>query len=126
MLDPIGGHLRLREFFIRYLDTAYRIRHPGLADDRRELLRQQGTLTTNPFLEPVLRYVSCGYRLEDLLTKTDDNPLADFDLPARRLFIDLALSGLFDGADAGAGAPLLRRSKYSPYQHQMQMLGRGV
>ena len=67
MLDPIGGHLRLREFFIRYLDTAYRIRHSGLSDARRELLREEGTLTTSPFLEPVLRYMSCGYNFDNLL-----------------------------------------------------------
>ena len=47
MLDPIGGHHRLREFFIRYLDTAFRIRNEGLADERRRLLRQEGTLATN-------------------------------------------------------------------------------
>ncbi len=55
MLDPMGSVRRLREFFISYVDTAFRIRHSGLADVRRELLRTPGTLMTELLLlEPFL------------------------------------------------------------------------
>ncbi len=50
MLDPIGGYERIRDFYISYLDTAFRIRHEELADTRRDLLRRPGTLTTVPLL----------------------------------------------------------------------------
>jgi Lhr-like helicase len=126
MIDPIGGHHRLREFFIRYLDTAFRIRDDGLADERRRLLRQVGTLATSPYLEPVLRYTSSDKKLEDLVEDYVGNPLTDFDDLSRKAFVDLALSGLFDGEDGEPGGRLLRKSKYAPYLHQMQMLKRGV
>jgi Lhr-like helicase len=125
MIDPIGGYERLREFFISYLDTAFRIRDRRLADARRELLRGTGTLAASAFIEPVPRYVGCGYRLEKLVEEWDGNPLGAFDGRSRRAFVDLVLSGLFPGTDAEEG-PLLRKSLFEPYLHQMQMLERGV
>jgi hypothetical protein len=124
MLDPIGGHERLCEFFLSYLDTAFRIRDPRLAEQRRELLRRPGTMAASPFIEPVLRYTQCGYLLEDLLHRSD-GPLKDFDHRTRAAFIDLALSGLFPGKPSNA-SPLLRASLYQPYMHQTQMLERGI
>jgi Lhr-like helicase len=125
MIDPIGGFERLREFFISYLDTAFRIRDDKLSATRRDLLRKSGTLAASPFLEPVPRYEGCGYPIEDLLEDKEGNPLAEFDKPTRAAFIDLVLSGLFPGDDAESG-PLRRSSRYHPYLHQMQMLGRGL
>lgn len=123
MLDPIGGFNRLRDFFISYLETAFRVRDLKLTADRRRLLLEVGTLTASPFLEPVPRYKSADYRLEDLVTRGDDNPLASLTEKARIAFVDLALSGLFPGKDAEEGL-LLRKSDYAPYRHQVQMLER--
>ena len=78
MIDPIGGFERLRDFFLTYLDTAYRIRHPGLSATRRQLLREPGTLAAEPYLEPVPRYRACDYKLESLLDDWHGNPIASF------------------------------------------------
>jgi Lhr-like helicase len=125
MLDPIGGYQRIRDFYISYMDTAFRIRREDLANIRRELLRRPGTLTTVPLLEPVPRYRSSPFSLEELMDRAVDNPLANFSSDARRAFIELALSGLFPGAPSETPT-LRRRSSFNPYVHQMDMLARGV
>ncbi len=126
MLDPIGGFERLREFFVSYLDTAFRIRRDDLAEERRRLLRKPDTLATVPFIEPVPRYSAADYRMEDLVERASDNPIAHLPWKARQAFVELALSGLFPGlADDGE---TMRRSPdfLRPYRHQMEMLGRGT
>ena len=124
MLDPLGGFERIRDLYISYLDTAFRVRRPSLAARRRELLRTSGTLATSPFLEPVLRYQSDERALEELVADWSGNPLESFSKAGRRAFAELALSGLFPGGP-GEG-DLLRSSVFKPYRHQMQMLARGV
>lgn len=126
MLDPIGGFERLREFFISYLDTAFRIRRDDLAQERRRILRETGTLATDPFIEPVPRYATAAYRLEELVDRADGNPLEHFSPEAREAFVELALSGLFPGIPSSG--PLRRESPehLRPYAHQMEMLARGT
>lgn len=126
MLDPIGGFNRIREFWLSYLDTAFRIGNDSLAEERRNLLRQAGTLTAEPYLEPVPRYQQSEYVLEDLLDlEGGKNPLQDYSDEERRAFIELALSGLFPGVEE-SDARLRRKSLYKPYSHQWNMLARGV
>ena len=124
MLDPIGSVRRLREFFISYIDTAFRIRHRGLADARRELLRAPGTLMTDSYLEPVPRYRTCDWGLERTAEDFPDNPVAHLARDARIALAELALSGLFPGHDA-PNATVQRRSIFNPYTHQAKMLKRG-
>lgn len=125
MIDPIGGFDRIREFLLSYLDTAFRIRDPKVAQARRELLRQPGTLANELFLEPVRRYEAASRRLETLAEEGSDNPLGHLPRDARRAFIELALSGLFPGRDTGDEG-LRRASEFLPYLHQWQMLARGT
>ena len=124
MLDPIGAYLRLRDYYLSYLETAFRIQNEGLSKQRRALLETSGTLMIDPLLEPVLRYQTAKSRLEDLVDKPNDNPLASLPRAARLAFVELALSGLFAG-EPSAGE-LRRKSKYAPYTHQMLMLERGL
>lgn len=125
MIDPIGGFERLRDFFLTYLDTAYRIRHPGLSATRRQLLREPGTLAAEPYLEPVPRYRACEYNLERLLDDWTGNPIGHFQPATRAAFVEIALSGLFPGRDV-EGKSIARESLFNPYQHQMAMLERGL
>lgn len=125
MLDPLGGFDRIREFFISYVDTAFRIRDESVADRRRQLLKDPGTLANEPFLEPVPRYASAPKALETLANRTPGDPLGDMTPAARRAFVELALSGLFPGKDSG-DPELRRKSVFNPYLHQWEMLARGT
>ncbi len=75
MIDPVGAFERLRDFFLTYLDTAYRIRQSDLATARRHLLSTPGHLAAEPLLEPVPRYRTCDYFLERLLEDWKGNPI---------------------------------------------------
>lgn len=126
MLDPIGGLGRIREFWLSYLDTAFRIGNVELAEARRALLRKPGILTTDAFLEPVPRYRESKFSLDDLVTLDNaNNPLRELTPAARCAFVELALSGLFPGDDTSEAA-LRRKSRFKIYTHQWEMLARGV
>lgn len=126
MLDPIGALGRIREFWLSYLDTAFRIRDPELSTARRELLRQPGVLATDALLEPVPRYRESDHPLEAILSLgRETNPLVRMSNDARRAFVELALSGLFPGDDTGDEA-CRRKSRFKPYTHQWEMLRKGT
>src|SRR5690606_27543228 len=97
MLDPLGGVDRIREFFISYLDTAFRIRDERVADMRRALLREQGTLAASIQVDPEPRYRPAVGTLESLIQEFPGNPLGELSRAARLAFVELALSGLFPG-----------------------------
>lgn len=122
MLDPLGGFERIKEFFVSYLETAFRISDAETTRQRHDLLFSPNVLATAPFIEPVLRYESSSHSLEELL---DNEVLAPVSPEGRTAFVELALSGLFEGADAEGGR-LRRRSTYNPYFHQVEMLARGI
>src|SRR5262245_34028208 len=113
MFDPIGGFLRIRELYITYLETAFRIGDVGVGRERRFLLESAGALCTAPLLEPVPRYKSVDWLLRDLYT-LDSGPLVEFTPESRRAFVRLAAAGLFDGDDIRL------------YRHQASMLERGT
>lgn len=113
MFDPIGGFLRVRELYITYLETAFRIGDPGASRERRALLERPGTLCTDPLLEPLPRYRTVPWKLRDL-AGMPEGPLAQFELGQRRAFVRLAASGLFDDDDVNL------------YRHQAEMLRRAT
>lgn len=113
MLDPVGGFLRIRELFITYLETAFRIRDPGISAERRALLEAKGALCTTPLLEPMPRYRTVDWSLRDLAAGNGD-VLSSMDEGSRQTFVRLISSGLFDGDDIQL------------YHHQAAMLQRGA
>lgn len=124
MLDPIGAFERMREYFVSYLDTAFKIRREDVAGARRELLATAGQMCAEPFVEPVLRYATAPIGLENLVD--DPGPLKNFSREGRVAFVELAAAGLFDGRDnAGSRGPQ-RVPAFRPYNHQFEMLSRGV
>lgn len=112
MFDPVGGFQRVRELYITYLETAFRIADEGVSRERRALLETPGALCTAPLLEPLPRYKSVDWRLRELATNNDW--LTQFPPEARRAFVRLVSSGLFDNE----GVRL--------YRHQALMLERGT
>ena len=123
MLDPIGGFHRIHDFFTAYVETSFRISNPTVAAARRALLSRPDIFATVPFIEPVPRYRISDRRLEDLID-LEGGPLARFPRASRIAFVELALSGLFDGAPAHG--EIRRASTFAPYRHQLDMLDRGV
>src|SRR4051812_2592885 len=118
MLDPIGNFHRIRELYLSYLDTAFRIGDPELAARRRELLCTPGTLCTEPLIEPIPRYRSAALRVEDLVKHREAAQLLpNLDIEARRAFAQLATSGLL-ASDAAGGSEFGRRSRFELYSHQ--------
>ena len=123
MLDPIGGFDRIQDFFRSYVETSFRISDPEVAAARRALLQRPDVFATLPYVEPVPRYRSSEHRLEDLVDMAN-GPLEPLTRGARVAFVELALSGLFEGRPAEG--QIRRASGYAPYQHQVEMLARGV
>jgi DEAD/DEAH box helicase domain-containing protein len=126
MNDPIGGFKRIRDLYITYLETAFRIRDEVVSKERRALLERPGTLCTEPLVEPVPRYETADYYLQDLVHSGHDDRLPRFDETQRRAFVDLVLSGLIDSAEAPDGSPTPRNAAFQLYKHQMEMLRRGT
>ena len=113
MFDPIGGFLRVRELYITYLETAFRIGDVAVSRERRALLESPGALCTVPLLEPLPRYKSVDWSLREL-SSLEEGPLAEFTPESRKAFVRLAAAGLFDGDDVRL------------YRHQASMLERGT
>jgi DEAD/DEAH box helicase domain-containing protein len=125
--DPIGGFERIRDLYITYLETAFRIRDPAVSRERRALLESPGHLCTEPLIEPIPRYEALDFRLHELVnTQEKDERLPGFTPAERAAFVDLVLAGLFDSEKAPPGSPTEHIASYPIYTHQYDMLRRGI
>lgn len=127
MRNPFRAFESLRDFYLTYLETAFRIRHDAIQVRRRQLLERPGTLCTSPFVEPVPRYLGPDEALRiDQLTKPEQARrwLPGFESEDVGFFIRLAMAGLVPSeVDAASGE---RRGQFGLYEHQLEMLRRGV
>lgn len=123
MLDPIGGFIRIRDFFISYIETSFRIADRSVAAERRRLLETTNIFATASFVEPVLRYKTHELRIDEMVGRSG-SPIACLPPQAQIAFAELALSGLFDGVDVDG--EVKRKGLYPPYRHQADMLERGI
>lgn len=60
MNDPFSTFDGLREAYLRYLDSPFRLRYPCLMEERRGLLDQDRQLYREPLFEPIIPYKSSG------------------------------------------------------------------
>src|SRR4051812_35564470 len=123
MIDPLGGFQRIRDLYITYLETAFRIDDPQVSTERRRLLEAIGTLCSEPFVEPITRYINSRWSLHDLVS---DEPLDDR-LPGltakeRLAFAELALSGLFESVVPPTPTLIRFEAAFPVYEHQAMML----
>ena len=125
MKNPIGGFRRIRDLYITYLETAFRISDPGVSRERRELLERAGSLCTEPLVEPVPRYETIPWSISDLASEGVSDALPGFAQVEAAAFVDLALAGLLDSDPIGDGSNR-RRARFNLYSHQAEMLTRGV
>lgn len=123
MLDPIGGFNRIRDFFISYVETSFRISDRSVAAERRRLLEMTNVFATSSFVEPVLRYRTHDLRI-DQMVGVAGGPLDGLSPDVQIAFAELVLSGLFEGKDAVG--KVKRAGNYAPYKHQIEMLQRGI
>ena len=122
MNNPLETFESIRDFYITYLETAFRIGASDIQADRRLLLEQQGTLCADLFLEPMPRYRDHGLTISELRNDNYGQTwLPGFNPQQRAAFIDLCLGGLLprDKADPTKG-------RFKLYTHQLEMLKRGV
>lgn len=128
MFDPVGGYQRIRDFYISYLETAFRIDCPKVSQERRQLLEATGSLCTSPYVEPVPRYRDAGWSLDALVNSlVCDERLPGFSSEERKAFAELTLSGLFDSErTVESGSACRLKGLYPVYRHQAEMLLRGT
>lgn len=55
-IDPASLHSAIQEGYLRYYDTAFRLRNPSLMAERRVLLEAPGVILGEPLIEPVVPY----------------------------------------------------------------------
>ena len=60
MNDPFATFEHIRQAFLRYLDSPFRLRYPALMEERRELLDRDRQLYREPLVEPIAPYESSG------------------------------------------------------------------
>ena len=60
MNDPFKTFNELRETYLRYLDSPFRLRYPALMEERRCLLDQDRQLYRDPLFEPIVPYKLSG------------------------------------------------------------------
>ncbi len=113
MLDPIGGFHRIREQYLVYLETAFRIADPSITSERRALLESPGSLATEPLVEPMPRYAQAPWSIAELPQHALE-VLPGFGTASVDAFTDLITNGLFDRPDIHL------------HTHQVEMLTKGV
>ena len=64
MNDPFKLFNELREAYVRYLDSPFRLRYPALMEERKRLLDQDRQLYRLPLFEPIVPYKLSGLTLE--------------------------------------------------------------
>lgn len=122
MNDPIESFKSIRDLYITYLETAFRIGDSDIQMQRRTLLEAAGVLCTDLYLEPMPRYRDHGLRISDL---RQDGPgrewLPGFTRAEREAAVDLCLGGLLPSADEDQSS-----GRFNLYTHQLEMLRKGV
>ena len=113
MIDPIGGFERIRDFYITYLETAFRIDRADVTGERRMLLETPGSLCTEPLIEPNPRYSQVGWSMSEFAQYAADQ-VADVGADEAQALQSFLLSGLFDSGDIAL------------YEHQEELLRRGL
>lgn len=122
MRNPIETFESIRDFYITYLETAFRIGHPLIQSERRKLLEQIGTLCAELYVEPMPRYLDYGLDVGDLCGEDRGRTwLPGFNASQRKAFVDICLGGLLPRHDVDP-----RKGKFKLYTHQLEMLRKGV
>ena len=69
MNDPIGIHKNLRDLYVRYYETPFAVRDAGVERERHALLLEEGSISREPWLEPIPPYSTTGRTLAESVEK---------------------------------------------------------
>ena len=82
MREPIGMFENLREHYMRYYETPFSVRDEMIAAERRDLLRTEGEIYREPWLEVLPRFRSCGRTIAESCQQAGaPAELAEFAVP---------------------------------------------
>jgi DEAD/DEAH box helicase domain-containing protein len=120
MIDPLGSFEQIRENLLLYIQTAFATQFPAVEEERERLLRTQGTLYRDPWIEPIARYEGVKpisalepadapgldpTALQDLKDLARCGLIGDYNLFAHQLImLQKALSGRRAVVTAGTGS----------------------
>ena len=71
MLNVISAYNKVRENYIQYIRTAFGTEFPSLEIERETLFKKEGTISKEPWLEPLQRYLSSDKKIDDLTDLID-------------------------------------------------------
>lgn len=63
MNDPFRIFDSIRQTYLRYLESPFRVRYEALMSERRAMLDQDGQLWREPLLEPIAPYLPSGFTI---------------------------------------------------------------
>lgn len=92
MKDPIGSFETIKDNFIRYVETAFGTKFPGLEKERNDLLNYDKVLYRKPWIEPLPDYITSGKLIDDLKPEDLGNALNETEA---KVFRELVKQGLF-------------------------------
>ena len=79
MPTPISMFEKLRDEFVRYYDTPYRLRSTNLMNERRDLIDREGSTWQQPWIEVLREYAQTGLGVSDaVLGAGGSRDLAEF------------------------------------------------
>lgn len=113
MRSPISSFEKIKDDFIRYYDTAFHIEDEEIEKERDDLLRKDGCITREPYIEPMPEYQAFRYNGQTVnfgdMTREQLGVTDVITEDQWKRFKSLASIGLF-------------RSDVPLYQHQATML----
>jgi len=92
MRDPLGSFQSIKDNFIRYVETAFSTKFPGVEKERNDLLNRDKVLYRMPWIEPLPDYTSSNKKIDDLTVADLGDLLKESQLD---IFKQLTQQGLF-------------------------------
>lgn len=105
MINPIGIFEKVTKGYISYIQTAFGTKYDEFEEKREKLLRKDGVIYRQPWIEPLLNYAAGPKKIKDL----DGEDLKNFNVREIEIFKEFISRGLFKG-------------DFPLYMHQYQML----
>lgn len=79
MNDPFRIFDSIRQTYLRYLESPFRLRYAALMSERKAMLDQDGQLWREPLLEPIAPYLLSGFTIAQACEHLEVDPsVADF------------------------------------------------